>query len=279
LAGSRGIIAAVVAALLLSPLAPVDVAQGMAIRRAEKPRQAPKRHPRVRPKPAPLACERAKFRLFVDAGHTPEAPGADSARNDVEFGFNLRLARLITARLKSEGFAATHLLVTEGKARPSLFKRVAAANAARADFFLSIHHDAVPDKFLEEWEFEGAKSHFSDRFSGHSLFVSKRNPHFATSLAAARLIGRQLKARGLQYATQYTLPVMGRYRHPLLDKDVGVYRYDELVVLWRSNGPAVLLEAGSIINRDEEMAMNSPERQETIVAAVAAAMKEFCASR
>jgi N-acetylmuramoyl-L-alanine amidase len=109
--------------------------------------------------------------------------------------------------------------------------------------------------------------------------VSERNPHFATSLKLARMIGRQLKEQGLRYASQYTLPVMGRYRRQLLDKDVGVYRYDGLVVLSRTRSAAVLLEAGSIINRDEEMEMNSPERQELIAGAVAAAMGAFCERR
>ncbi|MGY4432521.1 N-acetylmuramoyl-L-alanine amidase [Bradyrhizobium sp. F1.13.1] len=137
----------------------------------------------------------------------------------------------------------------------------------------------MPDKLIETWEFDGANSYFSDRFSGHSLFVSQRNPHYATSLMLARMIGRQLKAQDLHYAGQYALPVMGRYRRQLLDKDVGVYRYDGLVVLSQTRSAAVLLEAGSIINRDEEMAMNSPERQEIIAGAVAVAMKEFCERR
>jgi N-acetylmuramoyl-L-alanine amidase len=169
--------------------------------------------------------------------------------------------------------------VTEGRAKPSLFKRVSAAAELKAELVLSIHHDSVPDKLLDEWEFEGAKSHFSDRFSGYSLFVSRDNARFETSLMFARLIGGQLKERGLQYASQYTLPIMGRYRHPLLDKTVGVYRFDQLIVLARTRSPAVLLEAGSIINRDEEMAMNSPERQELIGTAVTAAAKEFCERR
>jgi N-acetylmuramoyl-L-alanine amidase len=235
---------------------------------------------KARPKPpAPEACEPRKFKIIVDVGHTSESQGATSARNDVEFGFNLHLARLIGERLKSAGFAATRVLVTDGKARASLLKRVGTANAAHADFFLSIHHDSVPDKMLEEWEFEGARSHFSDRFNGHSLFVSERNPHFAASLAFARLLGRELKEKGLQYATQYSLPLMGRYRHPLLDKDVGVYRYDGLVVLSQTRSAAVLLEAGSIINRDEEMAMNSPERQELVATAVVTAMRAYCTKR
>ena len=40
--------------------------------------------------------------------------------------------------------------------------------------------------------------------------------------------------------------------------------------------PAVLLEAGSIINRDEELKMNSPQRRDVISTAVTAAVKEFC---
>ena len=59
-------------------------------------------------------------------------------------------------------------MITEGKARPSLIQRVATANGMKADLFLSIHHDSVPDKFMENWEFEGKKSKFSDRFSGWS---------------------------------------------------------------------------------------------------------------
>jgi len=188
----------------------------------------------------------------------------------------LRLAQRIEQKLKADGFAETRLLVTEGKARPSLVKRVTAANDLHADLFLSIHHDSVPDKLLEDWEFEGKKSHFSDRFSGYSVFVSRNNPDFKTSLAFAELVGKEMKAQGLQYAQQYTQAIMGRYQHPLLNKETGVYSYDELVVLKSTRMPAVLLEAGSIINRDEELKMDSPERRDIISSAVATAVKEFC---
>ena len=212
-------------------------------------------------------------------GHTAESEGATSARNVAEFVFNLRLAQRIEEKLKAEGFAETRLLVTGGKARPSLVKRVAAANDLPADLFLSIHHDSVPNSFLEDWEFDGKKSHFSDRFNGYSVFVSRDNPEFKTSLAFAELIAKEMKARGLQYAQQYSMPVMGHYQHPLLDKENGVYDYDELVVLKKTLMPAVLLEAGSIINRDEELKMESPERQDIISSAVTTAAKKFCRPR
>jgi N-acetylmuramoyl-L-alanine amidase len=237
-----------------------------------------KSHARVAaPLPSkPVACEPAKFRIVLDVGHTVESEGASSARNVPEFDFNLRLAKRVEEKLKAEGFAETKLLITTGKARPSLVKRVAAANNLQANLFLSIHHDSVPDKLLENWEFEGKKSHFSDRFSGYSVFVSHDNPEFQTSLAFAELVARQMKSRGLEYAHQYTQAIMGRYQHPLLNKETGVYSYDQLIVLRSTRMPAVLLEAGSIINRDEELKMASPERRDLVGNAVAAAVKEFC---
>jgi len=230
-------------------------------------------------KPVATRCDPSKFRIVLDVGHTAESEGAISARNVSEFVFNLRLAKRIEEKLKAEGFRETRLLLTEGKARRSLVKRVAAANDLPADLLLSIHHDSVPNKFLEDWEFEGKKSHFSDRFSGYSVFVSRSNPDFKTSFAFAELIGKEMKAQGLEYARQYSQAIMGRYQRELLNKETGVYRYDELIVLRKTRMAAVLLEAGSIINRDEELKMSSPERRDIISSGVAAAVKEFCEPR
>ncbi len=227
-------------------------------------------------KPVAAKCDPSKFRVVLDVGHTANSEGATSARNVAEFVFNLRLAQRIEEKLKADGFPETKLLVTEGKGRPSLVKRVVAANELHADLFLSIHHDSVPNSLLENWEFEGKKSHFSDRFSGYSVFVSRNNPDFKTSLAFAELVGKEMKAQGLQYAQQYTQAIMGRYQHPLLNKETGVYSYDQLVVLRSTRMPAVLLEAGSIINRGEELKMDLPERRDIISNAVATAVREFC---
>jgi len=221
-------------------------------------------------------CDRSQFRVILDVGHTAEALGANSARNVPEYFFNYRLAAQVQRSLIEAGFDKTVLLATRGRARPSLFDRVAKANRLAANLLVSIHHDSVPDQFLEGWEFEGRQSHFSDRFSGHSIFVSYRNPHLKESLLFARLLGKELKDRGLQYARQYTQPIMGRYRHKLVDPDVGVYRYDQLVVLKETRMPAVLLEAGSIINREQELQMNSPERLDLISSSLTTAVELFC---
>src|SRR5215475_3737556 len=236
-------------------------------------------HPaRAEPRPAET-CARAMFRVVVDVGHTEKAFGATSARGLMEFSYNLNLAKRIDQDLLAAGFRRSVLLISEGRSWPALAERIKRANALRADLFLSIHHDSVPDKFLEKWEFEGEERGFSDRFSGHSIFISYDNSDLAGSLLFARILGSQLRKRGLKYTPHYTDPIMGDRQRLLIDAQVGVYRYDQLLVLRDTDMPAVLLEAGSIINREEELRMGSVERQARISAAVTDAIESFCAAR
>jgi N-acetylmuramoyl-L-alanine amidase len=225
------------------------------------------------------ACNAAAFRIVVDVGHTIEKPGARSARGVAEFEFNFRLASLAEQKLIEAGFDKSVLLVTAAPPRPSLFDRAAYANSMSADLFLSIHHDSVPDRFLEKWDYEGEQRAFSDRFQGHSLFVSRGNGDFKGSLQFGKLLGQELQERDLLYTRHYTDPIMGSRQRELVDASAGVYRFDELVVLKETRMPAVLLEAGSIINRDEELVMASPERQAIIGDAIVDAVKAFCRAR
>ncbi|HZP71415.1 MAG TPA: N-acetylmuramoyl-L-alanine amidase [Pseudolabrys sp.] len=224
-------------------------------------------------------CTRPDFRVVLDVGHTAKSPGAKSARGADEYDFNLRLAKEIDRALLEAGFAKTVLLVSDGRANRSLYARVARANELSANLLLSIHHDSVPDRFLEKWDYNGKRQTFSDRFKGHSIFVSNDNPDPKDSLLFGSMLGRQLKARGLEYTPHYTESFMGRWQRKLLDADAGVYRYDTLFVLKETQMPAVLLEAGSIANRDEELEMASPERQQLISAAVVDAVDSFCVAQ
>ncbi len=135
---------------------------------------------------------------------------------------------------------------------------------------------SVPEQFLENWDFEGKPNRFSDRFSGHSMFVSVDNPQFKASLLFGKFLGNQLKARGLKYTPHYTEAIMGSRRRDLVDRDAGVYRYDKLIVLRETTMPAVLLEAGMIVNRGDELALATPERRDLIAASVTDAVGQFC---
>ncbi len=231
-------------------------------------------------KPAPVNCRRSAFRVVVDVGHTRDVPGAISARGVPEYAFNLRLGGAIRQALLAAGFAKTVLLITAEAPPLGLRERALRANGFPADLFVSIHHDSVPDYLLETWDYEGQQNRFSDRFRGYAIFISNDNAERAGSLKFARFLGEELQARGLPYTPHYTLALMGRRRRELVDAEAGVYRYDQLIVLRDTRMPAVLLEAGSIVNREEELQLTSPQRRSLIGAAVAAAVDDFfCAAR
>jgi N-acetylmuramoyl-L-alanine amidase len=222
-----------------------------------------------------VTCKPERFKIALDVGHTVENQGATSARGVKEYVFNLRLAKDMEKALKDAGFSQTHLFITPGATRAQLFKRVARANALGVDLFVSIHHNDVQERYKEKWEHEGESRAYSDQFSGHSLFVSRENPRLADSLAFGRLLGIALKEQGLVYTRHHLEDVPGE-RRQLLDPDAGVYRYDRLVVLMHTKVPAVLVEAGIIVNRADELLLETPEHRGRIAQAVLAAVNSFC---
>jgi N-acetylmuramoyl-L-alanine amidase len=225
------------------------------------------------------ACVPSAFHVVVDVGHTVDVPGALSARGATEYSFNLQLADAIVQALLDAGFDKSVRLITATAPWQGLVERANRANSAHADLFIAIHHDSVPDYLLETWQYEGQENHYSDRFSGYAIFISNDNADRAGSLAFGHLLGKELQKRGLHYTPHYTLPLMGRYRHELLDAEAGVYRYDQLVVLRNTLMPAVLLEAGSIVNRQEELELATAERRSLVAKAVTAAVEDFCTAR
>ncbi|HTZ02760.1 MAG TPA: N-acetylmuramoyl-L-alanine amidase [Xanthobacteraceae bacterium] len=225
------------------------------------------------------ACTRADFRVVVDVGHTVAVPGATSARGVSEYTFNLALGTKIKDALTTAGFRATTLMITATAPWRGLVERAARANAMHANLFIAIHHDSVPDNLLKSWQYEGQDQHYNDDYPGYAIFISNANPDRAASLQFGSLLGKELQARGEHYTPHYTLTLMGHRRRILVDAQNGVYRYDQLIVLRDTRMPAVLLEAGSIVNRDEELQLATPERQALTSAAVAAAVEDFCAAR
>ena len=95
----------------------------------------------------------------------------------------------------------------------------------------------------------------------------------------AKLVGNEMASQELVFARQYDQWFMGKYQRELLDHDAGVYRYDQLIVLKSTRMPAVLLESGSIINREEEVKMASQEHKDKVATAVLGAVAEYCDTR
>lgn len=204
-------------------------------------------------------CDAALPLVAVDVGHTLSAPGARSARGMDEFAFNRALAAHVVEALRALGLR-THLVNGDGGIE-SLAARP--ASAPEADFFLSIHHDSVGEQELTPWDWGGRTEYFSDRWAGHSLFVSRRNPQVAVSLMCASAIGARLQRAG------FTPTDKNARRRPYADAQHAAHYYDDLVVLREARQPALLFEAGVIRHRAEELRLLDPALQARMAGEIA----------
>ncbi|CAA9220517.1 MAG: N-acetylmuramoyl-L-alanine amidase [uncultured Chthoniobacterales bacterium] len=211
------------------------------------------------------------LRIAIDIGHTPGTPGAMSAAGEMEYTFNRRVARLIADDLRQQpGVSVT--LINEPGREISLLGRGDVANTAKADLFLSVHHDSVNERYKSTRRTaDGRVARYSDRFRGYSVFFSEKNAEPAASLEFAKQLGRAMREQGMTPTAHHAEKIPGEGRDFVVP-ETGVYRFNDLLVLKRARMPAALLECGVIVHPEEEQELNTPERQRQIVAAVRSAV-------
>ena len=203
--------------------------------------------------------------IGVDVGHYLAKPGVISARGVTEFEYNRQLSREVADALQLSGHKV--LLIGADGLAENLGSR--APRAAGMDLFISIHHDSVQPRFLSIWEVDGEQLLYSDHFSGFSLFVSRLNGYTEQSLKCASAIGAAMRKAGFIPSRYHADPIVGENR-PFADEANGVHYFDNLAVLKTASIPALLFEAGVIVNRDEELRMRDPAVRKRIVESIMA---------
>lgn len=193
--------------------------------------------------------------VAVDIGHSLQAPGARSASGQTEFSFNRRAGLLLAEQLRERGLEVG-VIGAEGNIT-QLTERSRLAQGRQ--LLLSVHHDSVQPQYLAE----------ASRFHGYSLFVSRKNPFAESSLACARQIALSLQAGGERPTLHHAEPIAGENR-PLADAALGIYWFDDLVVLKTASQPAVLIEHGVIVNAAEEARLAQPAVTASLARAIAA---------
>lgn len=191
--------------------------------------------------------------LAIDVGHSIARPGAKAASGRGEFELNKSLALRVDELVRGMG-VRTRLIGADGTMERLQERTAVAANDR---LFLSLHHDSIK----REW-----MPNVSD-FAGFSVFVSNKNPYPARSLACARQIGKQMLAAGFSPSRYHAMDVAGE-RRPFADEGLGVHWFDDLIVLKTAMQPAVLVEAGVIVNPLDEMKVASDQGRESVAAAI-----------
>lgn len=205
----------------------------------------------------------APFRIALDIGHTPKKGGAVSARGVSEYEFNRRLVDELSQKLQFSRYAQSFVVNAEGN-EITLPKRVELASQGEADLFLAIHHDSVKESYLKKWDIDGNTRKYCDDFHGYSIFISAKNAHAIESLAFANALGKSLLKAGFTP----TLHHAAQENRVVLDKEKGIYLFDDLIVLKAAKMPAVLLECGVIVNREEEKKLNDQQYRNRLIEAI-----------
>jgi N-acetylmuramoyl-L-alanine amidase len=203
--------------------------------------------------------------IALDVGHSSAFPGAISARGRTEFGFNADLADELQAALTAAGQRS--VLIGRDGTMERLSPRTRAARDRGATFLLSIHHDSAQAQLLSTWQWQGIEQRMVRDISGYSLFVSRKNPFASASLNCASAIGLALRHAGLHATPHHAARIPGEFKQ-WADREAGVYYFDNLVVLETAAMPAVLLEAGVILNPEDETELASPSQRRLIAHAV-----------
>jgi N-acetylmuramoyl-L-alanine amidase len=214
------------------------------------------------------------LKVAIDVGHSAKTWGATSARGRKEHDFNFRFANELV--VKSKTWLNLQLTLIQPKIT-GLTSRATEARRVGAGAFFSIHHDAVNKKYLDWWEYGGKKLAYSDKFRGHSIFVSRKNADFKGSRALADLVGRQMADRGLKPTLHHAEKIPGEGRE-LLDEKLGIYEAD-FTVIAENELPAILFEVGVIVHRGEEELLDDPAHRSKIQLGLLTALEEFCRQR
>jgi N-acetylmuramoyl-L-alanine amidase len=195
--------------------------------------------------------------VVLDPGHGGRDPGALGAYGLQEKDVTLRLARALRPRLVARGFRVA--LTREGDETVSLEERTAFAEGVGGDVFISLHTNAATRR-----EARGIETYYLDKsHERHSMRVAalesgvpaRRLNELQRVVAQLRVSEVSVHSARLAKTVQQEVIAGVRATHGSVE-DLGVKR-GPFYVLFLSNMPAILLEAGFLTHRVDARRLRS----------------------
>jgi N-acetylmuramoyl-L-alanine amidase len=200
--------------------------------------------------------KKENFVIAIDAGHSEQSPGATGARGTKEYVFNAKIAELLCARLIESGFKKSFIFHHDAR-KVSLKKRIDKIKTSKYDVFISIHHDSVQPMRMSSWIYKGKKFNYCDKYKGYSIFMSEKSTDKEQNLKLSGCIADALLKAGFKPSLHHAELIKGESRK-LIDSGRGIYEFSSLAILRSADSPAVLIECGIMVNRDEEILLQNP---------------------
>lgn len=216
--------------------------------------------------------------VVLDPGHGGVDTGTASSHGLAEKEVTLDIARRLAALLEDRGCRA--VLTREEDRSLTLRERAEIANAQRADLFLSIHANWLPDRRargFETYYLGPAQSAAAERLAAEE----NRSSGFALADYRALLEGlwaeaRREESRRLATLVQETLvATLGSTDRGAVDRGVMTAPF---VVLVATEMPAVLVEVACMSNDREAHLLGSAEYRQQLAEALLESLATYAAS-
>ena len=229
--------------------------------------------------------------LILDSGHDPKFKGAISSCGTPEFELNDNIVHLISKNKEIQ------IILTRNKNEPppvidknnfnniqSLKSRINISNQYENNaVFISIHHDSVSERYLEFitdlcGEFGGKKinDEFKKQFQiGFNIFLyEEKTDRYKQSLILAKIIGTKLIAMN-QIPSNYHYPTSDDCKScKPIDLELGIW-HQNLLVLRENKIPAILIEAGNLMDPDDFKKITSESYKKKFGSLIIESIKEF----
>ena len=123
-------------------------------------------------------------------------------------------------------------------------------------------------QFLTKWTVNGQAHLHGEKFKGYSLFISQKTSNSQHNTRLAFALANSLRQHEFSPSLHHAMPIKGENRR-LINSARGIYEFPELAVLRTAKMPAILVECGIIVNKDEEQLLSTDHYQQKIVQALA----------
>lgn len=236
-------------------------------------------------KPATKPTVQAKPKLvFLDPGHGGKDSGALGVRGTREKAVVMMIARLLQKELQAGGRYRV-MLTRRNDSFVPLRERVARAQAAKADLFLSLHADSHPDADIRGASVYTLSEDATDRETAAlaarenradgvvaGLRLADQTDNVASTLVAMTQRSTVNDSRRLADTIVQTL---GRNGVRLLRKS---HRQAGFAVLTSPDIPAALVELGYLSNRQDEKLLTVRQHQTALARSLRASVDAYFAA-
>jgi N-acetylmuramoyl-L-alanine amidase len=213
--------------------------------------------------------------VIVDPGHGGSDPGAIGVGGLREKDVTLRLSKLLATKLRALGF---QVVFTRDKDRfVSLEERTAIAEASDGDVFVSIHANSAPRRSVQ-----GIETYYPDaNHERHSLRVAMREngvsrdqlDDLQRTMAKLRIAEISPYSKRLASLVQAELARTLPSRYGKI-QDLGAKK-GPFYVLFLSNMPAILIEAGFLTNKSDAKRLRNGDYLESVATQISTGLKRY----